>query len=438
MSLLPIAGTTRGCKQRRRMARVAFCVAALLSVGVGTPAQAAEITDVASAFDVGNPWDFNFRIAWLRHLRRADIRREFPSASSNGYFRTVDDLKYSQTTNILNLRAEFGIFHDLAVHLEIPIVLQSQAHYKFASGINAMNSTTIADGICQNSPGSGCGSLLTTGNFDGRDRSGVGEVAFGITWGVFSQKRDETKPNFNLGFDARVAVGDVMKINNKDVGDGVTKLIFWLAASKRMGFLDPYIGFRYTLPITHGNSLFNQGTGQGSDINDPRQRAAVFTGIEFIVLNRPAKHQRITIELMAEVEAQFDQRDYSEIWELLAGSPALAGRSNEFQSPANYPGITNIENFFRTTGKINFNVRAAEFLTFRAGFWIAHDSNHLLTFASAGKDANGDRSVDRMDPMLAPREANPIRRDIIDLPGRRYRLGGSNILSVFIQGSATF
>ncbi len=100
--------------------------------------------------------------------------------------------------------------------------------------------------------------------------------------------------------------------------------------------------------------------------------------------------------------------------------------------------MTNIENYFRTTGKFNFNVKATEYLHFRAGFWIAHDSSHLLTFASAGQDVNGDRTVNRSDPNVAPKEVNPARRDIIDLPGRRYLLGGSNILSVFIQGSATF
>ena len=74
----------------------------------------------------------------------------------------------------------------------------------------------------------------------------------------------------------------------------------------------------------------------------------------------------------------------------------------------------------------------------RTGFWASHDSNHLLTYASAGTDVNGDRQVNRSDPNVAPREANPVRRDIIDLPGRRYRLGGSNILTFFVQGAFTY
>ena len=43
----------------------------------------------------------------------------------------------------------------------------------------------------------------------------------------------------------------------------------------------------------------------------------------------------------------------------------------------------------------------------------------------------------RVDPM-DPNEANPTYRQAIDLPGRRFRVEGTKIWNLFIQGSMMF
>jgi hypothetical protein len=58
----------------------------------------------------------------------------------------------------------------------------------------------------------------------------------------------------------------------------------------------------------------------------------------------------------------------------------------------------------------------------------------MITAASAGVDADKDG---RVDPGNAA-EANPIYRQAIDLPGRRFRVEGSKIWTLFIQGSMMF
>jgi hypothetical protein len=414
---------------------------ALLGALAASPTlQAAEITDLASSFEVGHPFGFNFKLDYLRIWKRAEIRREQASSSARDYYKYADDLSWSQVQNVINLRGDIGLYKDLQLHVQVPIYISSQNQYSFASGVNQANSTTIADGICQNTADpntSPCGQLLRQGRFDGQVRKGVPWVGLGLTYGVMSQKRDETKPNINLGFEARINVGDPMRAENTSIADGVHRLIFSLVASRRFGPLDPYVGFRYILPVAAGNSLFPR-YGQGQDIWGPSQTAAVFAGSEFVVYESPGRHQKVSLELYGEIEAQFDQRYYSEIWELLARSPVLTGRPGEFQNPGLFDGVTNIENYYTVTGKLNVNVQVTRYFKFRSGFWASHDSNHLLTYASAGTDVNGDRQVNRSDPNIAPKEANPVRRDIIDLPGRRYRLGGSNILTFFALGEFTY
>jgi hypothetical protein len=423
------------------MVMAAVLVAAIgLSAGSPTVVQAAEITDLTSSFEVGHPFGFNLRLDYLRIWKRAEIRREQPSANGRDYYRTADDISWSQVQNVINLRSEFGIYKDLQLHVQVPIYISSQNQYSFAAGVSQANSTTFADGICQNTVNpndSPCGQILRQGRFDGQVRKGVPWVGLGITWGVMAQKRDETKPNINLGFEARINVGDPMRAENTSISDGVHRLIWSLTASRRFGPIDPYVGFRYVLPVAASNSLFPR-YGQGQDIWGPSQTAAVFAGSEFVVYDRPSRHQKVTLELYGEIEAQFDQRYYSEAWELFARSPALTGRASEFQNAGLFDGVTNIENYYTVTGKVNVNVHMTRYFRFRTGFWASHDSNHLLTYASAGTDVNGDRQVNRSDPNVAPREANPVRRDIIDLPGRRYRLGGSNILTFFVQGAFTY
>jgi hypothetical protein len=59
---------------------------------------------------------------------------------------------------------------------------------------------------------------------------------------------------------------------------------------------------------------------------------------------------------------------------------------------------------------------------------------HFLTAASAGVDKDHDQRVDPANPG----EANPLYRPAIDQPGRRFRVEGTRLWTLFLQGSMMF
>ena len=83
---------------------------------------------------------------------------------------------------------------------------------------------------------------------------------------------------------------------------------------------------------------------------------------------------------------------------------------------------------------MGLNVQVGKFIRFRGLFGFRSDMPHLITAASSGVDANHDNTVDPTDKS----EANPTYRPVIDQPGRRFRVEGTKIWTLFLQGSMMF
>jgi hypothetical protein len=59
---------------------------------------------------------------------------------------------------------------------------------------------------------------------------------------------------------------------------------------------------------------------------------------------------------------------------------------------------------------------------------------HFITGASAGVDKDKSGQVDSQSTT----EANPLYREAIDLPGRRFKVEGTKIWTLFLEGSLMF
>ena len=94
------------------------------------PAQASIYTDLASAFDKGNPFDVFFRVEYRRSLKRGAIKRDIADNPSTLWI--AKDLRYSQIRHVLNLRADISLWRDLQLHLGFPIVLADTRSLTFA------------------------------------------------------------------------------------------------------------------------------------------------------------------------------------------------------------------------------------------------------------------------------------------------------------------
>jgi hypothetical protein len=432
-------------------------------------ARAAEVTRVVSALDDDDSFDFNLTASWLHEAKSALIKRESESGAASG-IEVLRDLKYAETRDVLNLRADFGILWDVGLHVEAPLVLADSNSLSFDQGVGPTNSTLLRDGILpgyggpswgldapHNRPFSGASNQV----FQSPTRSGFENLGLGITWAVFNQRRDDTKPTWTLGFDAKLDVFKDMRFDpsnptaNEATGLGYHQLIWSTWVSKRFRHFDPYFGAYYMLPIRTNGSIFQDYNPATQTSVNPQQQAGATVGVEEIAWENPRGDQRVTIEARGHAEQHFAGRGYSELWEPLSGSPGCsvaAGAATpcragidqvEVIDPTNpqgnpeaspYPGVSDIDAYSTFGGDLGLNIQVGKYVRFRGLFGLAVDTPHFITDASAGVDTNHNGAVNSFDKS----EANPTYRESIDLPGRRFRVEETEIWSLLFEGSIMF
>jgi hypothetical protein len=448
---------------------------------VAARAQAAEVTRVVSTVEENNRVDFNLTLSWLHEMKSAFVKRESESGSPP----TIDlikDLKFNQHRDALDLRVDIGILWDVGFHVDVPVVLSDVSSLSFdqsaGSGcvfpgmgptptcVNAQNSTILRDGILPLSPdGSTYGldgqhnrpfSNPSSGVFRGPDRHGLENLGLGVTWAAFNQARDDTKPTWTLGLEARLDVFKDMRFDpsnpgaNTAVGPGYHQFLASTTVSKRFRHFEPYFFAWYMLPVRTSGSIYQAYPGGNQGAVDPQQQAGAFAGFEAIVWENARKDQGVTLEFRGRATEHFFGRSASELWQPLSGSsacktdptqcrPGIDEDLNGDGKPDPYPGVTETQAYGSFGGDVGINVHVGK-IRFRALGSLTTDMPHFITFANAGVDrpdpATGvkDGRVDSNDP----REANPVYREAIDLPGRRFKVEGTEIWSLFVQGSIMF
>ncbi len=450
---------------RRAWAALLFAVAAAAWCG---RARAADITDVATAFDEDNPFDFRFRVRYDHLEKRAQIKREFEGLSpTQSSIATLRDLLYSQSRDELTLRAEIGLFQDLMLHAELPIVIGMQETYGFDQSagaacrfapdpmpncVNAMSSSTIRDGIVD-------APMMGTTLFTGIRRGASGGSGldafdtfnFGLTWAPVAQHRDDTKPTWVLTVEPHISIGNIMAFDrahpnaNHAVSEGIHRLFFRTAISHRWQWIEPYMGFWYMFPIARGDSLFKD-YGPAEKLKDPQQQGGTVFGAELVAFERPHDGHKIWFDLRGRLEGHFSGRGYSEGWELFASAPPLACdpaqgafnfacnptlTTNPYQGQP-YTGITTIENYATLGADAAFGVQVGRHARFRASFEYTHDQAHFITGEDIGVPMNPSGRV------MNANEFNPAYRPIIDQVGRRYRVDNVDVFAFGVWGQIQF
>jgi hypothetical protein len=448
-------------------------VLAVLALLAPHVVRAADVTDVASAFDEDNPFDFRFRVRYDHLEKRAQIKRELEGLSPTQAQIAVDrDLLYALSSDTLSLRAEFGIFQDLMIHVELPVIMAMSQSYSFdqslgsgcvyppspmPSCVNASNSSTVADGIVpaggfdaqHNGVALGGGPLL----FRGAQRGAVGGSGldafdtfnFGITWAPVNQRRDDTKPTWIISFAPEISIGNIMQFDrnrpqvNHAVSEGVHRLFARTAISHRWRWIDPYIEFFYMYPVARSDSLFKD-YGPSERLKNPQQQGGTQFGAELIAFERPNQGHRIYIDVRGRIDGHFSGKGYSEAWELFAGAPALACNAttnpacglsgNPYSGP--FTGVTTIENYASLGADIAVGAQIGQHFRLRTAFDYGHDQAHFISGEDIGVPQTASGRV------MNPPEYNPAYRQTIDLIGRRYRVDNVDLFNFQIWAQIQF
>ncbi len=485
-------GHPRGSVTGARLARRgrATHLAAVGAVGVAAllampqQAEAGEVTRVASSFEEDDPFDLHFGVGYDFDFKKAAVLREWGDGNTN---RLARDLIYRQQRHTVTASLEVGLWRDLSVYAELPIVVADNRNYAFdqeaadcvypedvggatgnaeATCVNKTNSSSIRDGIIprdgfdakSSSPYSEYTGADTTLIFTAPTRRGIDQLHVGIKYGILNQAKRHWMPNWVIGAEGRFAIGTPMGFSrditidepksNTTVGRGTHELGLWTALSRRYRFLDPFFGMHWFQAVRASNTNFEKFDGM-PDAN-PQSQVGMYMGTEIVPWEKKAKQQKVAIILSGSAKLMYGGRAYSEVWELLADSPALLGVNApgngvtsrdcadaalahaaenptdpsgyvEAANSANsgalcqpYKGITNVDDYgiFGLKAALNFHLGPYARLILGANM-MTH-TQHFVTAAN--------RAVEGFDGIVegdSP-DVNPARRDVVDNVGRRY------------------
>jgi hypothetical protein len=372
----------------------------------------AQITDVADAAEPDNPFDFNASVAFRRVVRRSRITRE---AYVDGQQTFADELTRNEVTQVLDIRAAIGLYHDLELNFYLPYTFNDDTSWGLTNGVPAELSTVRTD------PTTGAPLFDVPYNTYKR---GLTSLDFGMAWSPFNDQRDDTKPTWTIRFTYSFPVGAAYKpvrdpndpvndaqlaqnpANGRDpnnpapVGDKVHRLRFETAFSKRFAFAEPYMSLNYVQPFA------DRVNGMPGQI--PPITGGFATGVELIPWDSPNERQRLSFDLR--VSAQFigSGRTYSELTDPLRQ-------------------LTYVDNYATLTAGAHLVFQPIQYVRLTAGISIGHDTQHVIT-----NESPGTPGPDGVVDLNNPAQRNPSYRAEIDSPGRRFRVEDTTIFTWYV------
>jgi len=457
-----------------------------------------ELTQVPDAFDDGDPIDVNLSLGYQYSSRSADILRE--AATANGLNPRASEriAQYTESTHRLLMRADIGLFHDLALVVRLPIILnQSQ-------GLGEYQGPTTAQ---QGLRGATSEQLFQL-PFDSPNRRGIEYLALGLDWGVMNQYRDPSKPSWIVGFEGRFSVSEPMHacndhpaagqvrcavpgdVNRNGVHDptvdatgqypieggggsrhpgvsrGTTGVELHTYVSKRIKYIEPYGGFRALFEFPNANSDFGITDLRGNLVNHPPLQGTFLIGTAFIPWEVRSEYQHLTFDLRLEATYRSEGRDYNELFDALGSSSASTIRMpnySAYRQPAPgsngtsaidpnservyFSGLVDTQQYIVTRYAFGVTYQLNRYVKFGVGTAINHVQSHFLTFDQpCNASLNGN--LQEAGPCRGRAELggswqstgipNPNYRAVINAPGRRFLIDGSTGFDGWLSATAMF
>jgi hypothetical protein len=476
---------------------------AVLAAAVGfmtaSQAFAADVTDVLDAADevylgnelVKDPFDIALTPTFKQRYEWAKLKREY---NQSGYVRLLNELQYERVVNQMDIDLEVGMFHDLSLRVKMPIVFSDQSSYKFDTSsdkhaVTSSNSWFSNQIWAAGNTGTAADKAnfpykffdLSDGNtLKGTDRSGIGDMSFGIAWSPFNSERhyiperpwerEIGRSTITLGFDYIAPIGEVRSITNDKIGNGVHELIFSVAASHRFSFVDPYIRLQYGYPVAAKDDDTYKEFNSNQTRVLPGMWGRIDLGAEFIPYESiDPKFQRfVKIDLRGYFKYTAEGRAYSELADAfgkgncysistddLAAHPECnwvaekwsnAGSENinamadkSFKGQLTEDGIFDYEGFATVGGALNLNIQPIQYVAIIAGVAADYSQNHFITYTKVGRDRgtyedgkNEPNVKDGVVSLDSKDERSPVFSGALDAAGSRIKRTESINLEWFV------
>jgi len=430
-------------------------------------AGAAEITQVTSSGEAGHPIGFSLGVRWERIERRAQITREFRDATDTGRIQDELELDFSEVQNRLVPRLAVGLWHDLELRAELPVILADEPSWRYApsGGGRAAGSAAPVYSIAANAidasgnpcPGTPPGNVCPMFPVGHKLRTGtaVDDLRVGLAWAITSQRRTPWWPTWVVSFDVTAPTAarfdpargrldaasflDPARFSASSkapVGRKIWVYELATAVSRRMGAAEPYVRLSARLPQRTNQTYSNcehaaelAAIGQMSSaaaascqspawksraLADPPQVYALALGTELTLGEDRAASQRYALDLRLGADYTTRARWYGELTpatgKLLASAPFLSAGA-----------------------RLGLDVRAGRYLQLGLQGAVAHDFGHFVTGESLGAGLGS-----QPDPATQPGELNPNFDWRWDPPGRRFKVADVLVWSVGASAEIRF
>ena len=454
------------------------CGLVVLASLVPTLAHAAEMTDVADAFDTAhnNPIDFRFEPSFRSESSSGVISREnicqTPDCAETVFNR---ELEFARSMSILDTTLKLGVGMNFELHGRLPVVFADQTNLKFANDVNGSNSR-VDPSDDKVSADLADGDFFSSYQFfdvetegDGIKRSGTGDPTLGFAWSPLESTEEEPWGTLVFGFDYTLPMAEIRTADNDAVGRGVHNFAFLLASSRPVGAIEPFFTFQFDLPLPATNSPYRDISSDQSLVG-PGPKFETTLGTEVTMFKDAASKQSYTLGLGMRYGYQFAGRDWTPLSDAFANSgcndltpleagmvttggggpdgnaynpvsgtsPDLARCGWVVQAPGNavgldnpaaatsetkfaYDGLSDVDGFGLVGGNVALNLQFSEWAELRIKSDVVYETSHFLTNANSGKSSGDDDSVE-LDP--AKGERNPFYNTAIDAQGSRFRSDG--------------
>ena len=404
--------------------RIAPLVLSVLITGLALPTEAARLTDVADAFDVFkvgdeekiDPFDAYFDLDFSFQQASGLISREAGARGQTSECRPgnpegclpVDELSFTETTSLLNIRGEFGIFRDLAMTLNVPIILSKRLTFDYADGITAESSS-----IDNVNSTAGSSTSLFAHDFTATYK-GVAPLELGLRFAGLNDERTPTGPSWLLAFEwalpwtSTVYDPSSTNVDELSVGDGIHRLRFSTALSKRVvnlglvgidkrimrrGYLEPYVFLAYTLPVTAPEvavEALQEKAGNPFGASASHE-AEFFAGFEVVPVENIQTGEDFIIDIGMRTKYVSEGKNYTVV------TPAL----NE---------LTYTSQFLDLGLHLGLHGHPIDYLRLGFQFDLGYRTEHYLTNENVGEDKTGNGQVQQDECSLT----NPDECDLIN------------------------
>jgi hypothetical protein len=396
-------------------ARWLAVVAPVLAGGLAfaTPtALAASVTHVATADTAEWPVEIDLSASYSGTIEQANIAKEqFQSAPGAGLVQGTE-LSYQRNTMVVPLRIAGGLWHDLELHVVVPLIISNDQHWNY-SGVSNANISTVNKpaGICPEGPLASGQTLCANGlppnapqgntlvpvlpETSNRGNFAVGNITIGMAWAPLTEHAGTGTPTWLLGFDYTVPNASPMNPRNvsyvtgstvPQVGDGLNHFHPYTALSKRRGVFDSYLLAYADFPVASGRAFGNCGAPATYPNNgalrvncgvapfttsvtriQPEIVAGSRFGTEIVAYQSeaPDTFTKVAFDISAIVEFHSNARTYTQLSDLLQA-------------------LTQQQDFMRLGGQVGFSYRASKGFLLAIDFALLHDTDHWLTQEALG------------------------------------------------------